>query len=130
MPKKTKPMTVAEKTFIMDNPFNLTDHRIAATLNRDVKEVREFRKNFTGRMPRWTDEEVQMLKTMVANNFTDQEIAKQLDRTVNSVWGKKQRLGLLSKKRGRPRKKSGEEIKVRELTSLGFREYLKSLLQP
>ena len=61
-------------------------------------------------MPRWTDEDVKVLREMTGK-YSDEAIGEVLGRTASAVWGKKQRLGLLTGKAGRPRKKRQESKK-------------------
>lgn len=111
--KKTGLMNAAEKKFIDENPFNMSDHKIAQCLNRYVDQIRVYKRSKRGSMPRWSDEEVNILKGM-NGKYSDVAIAQRLGRTPQAVWGKKQRLGLLNGKPGRPRKKQEKGLSLTE----------------
>ena len=113
--KKTGLMNASEKKFIDENPFNMSDHKIAQCLNRYVDQIRVYKRSKRGSMPRWTEDEVNFLKAS-KGRYTDLEIAKRLGRTPQAVWGKKQRLGLLDGKPGRPRKNPAKSEKKFDLT--------------
>ena len=109
--KKQRPLSLSEKRFIDENPFNMNDHQIARCLNRYVEQVRMYKRRSSAKaMPRWTDEDVKVLREMTGK-YSDEAIGEVLGRTASAVWGKKQRLGLLSGKAGRPRKKRQESKK-------------------
>jgi uncharacterized protein YqeY len=111
--KKTGLMNAAEKKFIDENPFNMSDHKIAQCLNRYVDQIRVYKRAKRGSMPRWSDEEINILKGM-NGKYSDTAIAQRLGRTPQAVWGKKQRLGLLNGKPGRPRKKQEKKFGLTE----------------
>ncbi len=108
--KKQKPLSLSEKRFITENPFKMNDHQIARCLNRYVDQIRMFKRQTPKSMPRWTEEDVEVLRKM-SGKYSDEAIGEVLGRTASAVWGKRQRLGLLTGKAGRPPKKKKESKK-------------------
>lgn len=90
----------------MTNPDNLTNAQLALALNRSksaiVSQLNLRREPHQKVMPRWSQDEVKLLKKHYKTH-TDEQIAEMLGRTPTAVWGKRQRLELSrSEYRGRP----------------------------